>query len=184
MRHISSTGIPGVANTRIAPAGVSWDAIRTDRLLGLQTVDHLGPAAGPVIVEPAAMYFLVHPGASEGWSVPQSTAIGQTQHVVLPPETKSPPPGPYWLLSPTLPLASAAALRRALEAVQGPRPGSPDLDRLTMNQIMGWNCALCGVRLYADRSLGKFRTGSGMLTEETELWACAGFRSPRNRRRE
>ncbi|MFJ8848406.1 hypothetical protein ACIRFF_36595 [Streptomyces cyaneofuscatus] len=112
----SSTEIPGIADTRIAAAGKEWDAVRTDRFLGLQVADRLGAAAGPVIVEPAAMYFLVHPGSTQGWDLPQSTGLGETHYVVLPAAGRNHPPGPYWLLPPARPLADADDVRRALEA--------------------------------------------------------------------
>ncbi|MET8381345.1 hypothetical protein [Streptomyces microflavus] len=48
-----------------------------------------------------------------------------------------------------------------------------DLARLTMDQIKGSTCALCGKRLYADRPLGTFTATEGACTEPAELWACA-----------
>ncbi|MEV0888544.1 hypothetical protein ACIQ9K_34980 [Streptomyces microflavus] len=112
----SSTEIPGIADTRIAAAGEEWDAVRTDRFLGLQAADRLGAAAGPVIVEPSAMYFLVQPGSTRGWDLPQSTGLGEKHYVVLPAAGRNHPPGPYWLLPPARPLADADNVRRALEA--------------------------------------------------------------------
>ncbi|MFD4224690.1 hypothetical protein [Streptomyces griseus] len=112
----SSTEIPGFADTRIAAAGKEWDAVRVDRFLGLQAADRLGAAAGPVIVEPAAMYFLVRPGSTRTWNTPQSTGLGEKHHVVLPAAGRNHPPGPYWLLPPERPLADADDVRRALEA--------------------------------------------------------------------
>lgn len=48
-----------------------------------------------------------------------------------------------------------------------------DLGTLTGKQLDGYACALCGRRLYADRSLGVHR--GTVLGQETskELWACA-----------
>ncbi|MEU3706958.1 hypothetical protein AB0E82_32230 [Streptomyces anulatus] len=112
----SSTEIPGFADTRIAAAGARWDAVRTNRFLGLQAVDRLGGAAGPVIVEPTAMYLLVHPGSTRTWDVPQSTGLGEKHYVVLPAAGRNQPPGPYWLLPPERPLAAVDDVRRALVA--------------------------------------------------------------------
>lgn len=40
-------------------------------------------------------------------------------------------------------------------------------------QIQGWSCALCGKRLYKDRSLGEFIVRTGVPGGEVlELWAC------------
>ncbi|MEV5856714.1 hypothetical protein [Streptomyces anulatus] len=113
----SSTRIPGCAGARIAAAGKEWDAVRTDRFLGLQAVDRLGAAAGPVIVEPAAVYFLVPPGGTTAWDVPQSKGLGTGHYVVLPAADRNRPPGPYWLLPPERQLAAVDDVRRALEAV-------------------------------------------------------------------
>ncbi|MFD7972087.1 hypothetical protein [Streptomyces clavifer] len=170
-----------MAGTRLAPAGQDWDAVRVTRFVGLQVIEHLGPGIGPVIMDPAArsMYFLVPPGTTRAWTdLPQCTTLGETNHVVLPPQHKQTPPGPYWLIPAQQPLASAPVLREALETVLGPRPGTTpetplDLSRLTFDQIRGWNCALCGTRLHRDRSLGTHRSNTGLLTEATELWACA-----------
>ncbi|WP_228923927.1 hypothetical protein [Streptomyces sp. DH7] len=58
---------------------------------------------------------------------------------------------------------------------QEPRTALPgvDLERVTFEQAKGWRCALCDAILTADRSLGTFTAGSGLLTDPTELWACA-----------
>ncbi|MFB1046759.1 hypothetical protein [Streptomyces chrestomyceticus] len=44
---------------------------------------------------------------------------------------------------------------------------------MTGPQQEGWACALCGARLYADRSLGVHRIISCGQEVEVELWACA-----------
>ncbi|MFB8023528.1 hypothetical protein ACFC36_33700 [Streptomyces rubiginosohelvolus] len=110
-----NAGIPGFGDTRIVAAGRDWDAVRTDRFLGLQAVDRLGAAAGPVIVEPARMYFLVPPGSTRAWRLAGSKGLGVNDHVVLPAADRSAPPGPYWLLGPDRPLAAVDGVRRALE---------------------------------------------------------------------
>ncbi|MFH8439356.1 hypothetical protein ACIF6K_32060 [Streptomyces sp. NPDC085942] len=48
-----------------------------------------------------------------------------------------------------------------------------DLERLTFDQAKGWRCALCNGRLTSDRALGTFTAATGLLTDPTELWACA-----------
>lgn len=55
-----------------------------------------------------------------------------------------------------------------------PHPGLEfDLERVTFDQAKGWRCALCNAPLTTDRSLGTFTAATGLLTEPTELWACA-----------
>ncbi|KQX26803.1 hypothetical protein OH797_38635 (plasmid) [Streptomyces anulatus] len=48
-----------------------------------------------------------------------------------------------------------------------------DLERVTFEQAKGWRCPLCDAILTADRSLGTFTADTGLLTDPTELWACA-----------
>ncbi|MFE2503528.1 hypothetical protein [Streptomyces rubiginosohelvolus] len=48
-----------------------------------------------------------------------------------------------------------------------------DLERVTFEQAKGWRCPLCNKLLVADRLLGTFTAESGLLTDPTELWACA-----------
>ncbi|MFH8736810.1 hypothetical protein [Streptomyces sp. NPDC017964] len=170
--------IPGFDGTRIAPAGVDWDAVRVPRFLGLQALNRLQGQEGAIVMEPGerAMYFLVPPRTTGGWDVQQSVALGETNHVVLPAHSKETPPGPFWLASPCRARlhTNTEALRAAIVAALGPRdPDQPDLERLCFEQLQGWNCALCGARLYRDRSLGSFRTNSDPLLAPTELWACA-----------
>ncbi|MGC5401720.1 hypothetical protein ACPXCP_39025 [Streptomyces sp. DT20] len=168
--------IAGPDGIRLVAAGKDWDAVRVSRFLGLQVLERLGSAAGPVLVDPVArtMYFLVPAGSTCTWDVPQTQPLGETAHVVVPPQARQSPPGLFWLVSSQRPLASAAALRQALLDVQGPRPTLPlVLENLTLDQIRGWACALCNARLHADRTLGTFSTGQGILADPTELWACA-----------
>ncbi|MFJ2080594.1 hypothetical protein ACIOGW_36040 [Streptomyces anulatus] len=58
---------------------------------------------------------------------------------------------------------------------QQPRTALPgvDLERVTFEQAKGWRCPLCDATLTADRSLGTFTADTGLLTDPTELWACA-----------
>ncbi|MFI7086545.1 hypothetical protein ACIBUR_23480 [Streptomyces anulatus] len=58
---------------------------------------------------------------------------------------------------------------------QQPRTALPGvgLERVTFEQAKGWRCALCDAILTADRSLGTFTADTGLLTDPTELWACA-----------
>ncbi|WP_331735364.1 hypothetical protein OG379_40615 (plasmid) [Streptomyces sp. NBC_01166] len=125
------------------------------------------------------MYFLVPPGTTDAWTAMAPAAVlGEGSHVFLPARQEQRPPGPYWLTPRQQPLADTPTLRRTLEPLLRSHPGTAhdprlDLARLTFGQVKGWNCALCGARLHADRSLGIHCSGTGLLTEATELWACA-----------
>ena len=54
-------------------------------------------------------------------------------------------------------------------------PAAAPFNWRTLNgdQLKGWACALCGVRLYADRSIGTVITYFAGQAERVELWACA-----------
>ncbi|MFD8939464.1 hypothetical protein ACFV0R_30170 [Streptomyces sp. NPDC059578] len=117
---------PGPAGISIVAAGVHWDAVKVSRPFALQSLEHL-PVHGAIAVDPTPagpfLYFLVPPKSTEGWSVPQSTALSETAHVALPPPGRLTPPGPYWLTQPghRPRLTRTDVLRAALEAVLGPR---------------------------------------------------------------
>lgn len=124
---ITQDAMPEVDGTRLTPAGVHWDAIKVGRFYALQALKRLG-APGAVAVDPwpaePVLYFFVSPGATVGWDIPQSTALGTATHVVLPPSTKERPPGPYWLIPPRngcIQLTGLDELREALVVGDGPR---------------------------------------------------------------
>ncbi|AEM82622.1 hypothetical protein Strvi_2925 [Streptomyces violaceusniger Tu 4113] len=49
----------------------------------------------------------------------------------------------------------------------------PDADTLTGPQLQGWDCALCGQRLFADQLLGTVEwTCGGAAKEAIELYVC------------
>ncbi|WP_326615160.1 hypothetical protein OG949_40450 (plasmid) [Streptomyces scopuliridis] len=177
MTSSAADEIPGFNNTRIVAAGRRWDAVRVPRFIGLQALNRIQGQEGAVIMDrDRAMYFLVPPRTTTGWSIQQSAALGETNYVVLPANEKTTPPGPYWLIPPTRGRlhTETAALHAALQTVLGPAaPDQPDLEHLTLDQIRGWTCALCGRRLVRDRLLGEFRTYRGLMSDPTELWACA-----------
>ncbi|MFJ5740121.1 hypothetical protein [Streptomyces microflavus] len=58
---------------------------------------------------------------------------------------------------------------------QAPRTQYPglDLERVSFDEAKGWRCPLCKALLTSVRSLGIFTAETGLLTEPTELWACA-----------
>ncbi len=174
--------IRSVDGFALTPAGTYWDAVRLPRELGLQTMTYVSGSVGAVLMGPPArgMYFLVPPGTTGSWDVPQTSALSSASYVALPPDYRIRPPGPYWLLSPQRGLLHTRTdeLRAAIETALGLRPAAPDrvrpdLAQLTQGQIDGSHCAACDARLFNSRRLGMFCTGEGLLAEPTELWACA-----------
>jgi hypothetical protein len=111
------------AGMRLAQAGVEWDAVKVGRFYALQALERIANP-GAVAVDPAppepALYFFVQVGSAVGWDVPESTGLSLNAHVVLPPDDKGAPPGPYWLIPPSHGLTQAAGLRKALEEVTMP----------------------------------------------------------------
>lgn len=120
----------------LRPVGEWWDVIRTVEAIGLRAIDLLeeaGCQVGPVILHPESLeprlYFLVPAGASSNWNEPDTVALGRTCHVVVPPMTKTSPPGLHWHKPPSAPrvLSQREPLRRALTKARRERRGrSPD----------------------------------------------------------
>ncbi|MHC3474893.1 hypothetical protein ACYF6T_40285 [Streptomyces sp. 7R007] len=106
---------------RLAPAGIAWDAIKVSRHLGVQAVEQI-PHPGAVAVDPApkepVLYFFVPAGSAAVWRVPQTKALTLDAHLVLPPDSKEAPPGPYWLVAPSHGLTAIETLRHALTVLQ------------------------------------------------------------------
>ncbi len=115
--------------TRLAAAGLAWDVVKVRRHLAVRAIERI-PEPGAVAVDPwpeePTLYFFVPAGGAGDWDVPQTTALGPDSHVVLPPDSKGTPPGPYWLISPRRGLTSTSALRQALTYVVNCAPGQRD----------------------------------------------------------
>ncbi|TLS45755.1 hypothetical protein FE633_13410 [Streptomyces montanus] len=166
----------------ITPAGRYWDAVRLPRRLGLDAFNAVTGPLGAVVMAPVTrgMYFLVPPGTTRSWNLPQTVGLGEAAHIALPPAGRKYPPGPYWLVPPRRSQLHTPTydLHCAVEIALGLRPGRPtadrpDLARLSLKQVKGVHCALCSHRLDQARKLGVFCTGEGLLAEPTELRACA-----------
>jgi hypothetical protein len=121
------------AGMQLARAGVTWDAVKVSRFLGLQALQHI-EHPGAVAVDPHSpepmLYFFVPAGTTACWDVPDTTPLHGTEgtvHVVLPPPHREAPPGPYWLLPPSNGLTRTATLQRALETALARRDSSPRL---------------------------------------------------------
>ncbi|WP_406482524.1 hypothetical protein [Streptomyces sp. NBC_01615] len=122
-------GLACAAEMRLALAGIDWDVIKVSRFLGLRAIENMSdPGAITVDLYPAApsLYFFVPVGAAAGWRMPQTMAFGRGMTVLLPPDHKEAPPGPFWLIQRSHGLTQAAELRRELEAARGPSATSDD----------------------------------------------------------
>jgi hypothetical protein len=140
--------VAGPNGTLIAPAGIEWDAIKVPRFVGLPALKGLKP--GSVLVDPApsepALYFFVAPGTAANWRAPQSTALGATTSVVLPPRSWQAPPGPYWLIPPAadqaIRLTARDALHKALAAQRDERlPVAIETMRTAADKLLADNAS-------------------------------------------
>ncbi|MEU1906537.1 hypothetical protein [Streptomyces hygroscopicus] len=130
--------MPAGDESDLCPAGEWWDAIRVREAIGLRAIELLeeaGHAVGPVILnheglEPR-LYFLVPVGVASNWNEPGTVALGRTCHVVIPPMSKTSPPGLHWYNLPPGPrvFSEREPLRRALIKARREQrdsaPGSP-----------------------------------------------------------
>ncbi|MEV6007285.1 hypothetical protein AB0M29_10790 [Streptomyces sp. NPDC051976] len=119
----------------LCEAGLWWDAVRVNEAEGRRALDFLrstGAPVGPVILDDGGieprMYFLVPPGTVTKWVDGGSVPLGRRSHVVVPPATRTEPPGLHWLHFPRSPksaLTSVNTLRIALEHARHPHPAVP-----------------------------------------------------------
>jgi hypothetical protein len=134
---------------RLAPAGVEWDAVKVGRHLGVRAISLIAEP-GAVAVDPArpdpVVYFFAPPGSAAHWDVAQTTALGPGAHMVLPPDHKEAPPGPYWLISQQNGLTSARVLRQAL--IEALRVDLPTM-RNTARRLLEPDAAPDGMTLAA-----------------------------------
>lgn len=121
----------GTAGMRLAPAGIRWNAVKVSRCLAVQAIERIAKP-GAVAVDPhhadPVLYFFVPLYSSGEWDVPHTRLLSRNAHLVLPPDDKNTPPGPYWLIPPHYGLTNSFALRRALKHVTGPMTAAEPVD--------------------------------------------------------
>lgn len=68
-----------------------------------------------------AMYFFTEVGAAGAWRIPHVHVLGTGQYLVMPPAYRQRPPGPYWLISPSVPprLTASGLLCDAVAPLRG-----------------------------------------------------------------
>jgi hypothetical protein len=117
------------SGTRLAAAGVAWDVVKVRRYLAVRAIERIADP-GAVAVDPTpaepTLYFFVPAGSAADWDVPQTRVLGVDAYVVLPPDHKAAPPGPYWLIAPERGLTPAPTLRQALEQTLNRAPAQQD----------------------------------------------------------
>lgn len=108
-------------------AGRDWDAIRTQKSVGLAAMTILGPRCGAVVEDASGMtvLFFTPRGTAASWSVEHSEAVPEGDGVAIPPARRTQGPGPYWRMCPGegRMLTDPAALKAAIEDAFGPRVG-------------------------------------------------------------
>jgi hypothetical protein len=125
---------PSGLDAELVSAGRWWDAVRVPVYLGERVLDLLNDASGAVIRDPygpAYLYWLVRPGAADGWTLPEVAGVrvlGAASYVVVPPRDPVRPDGLGWAVPfrPGRYLTDAvrlhAALAKVFEAEFGVRP--------------------------------------------------------------
>jgi hypothetical protein len=72
------------------PVGVSWDAVRVPRNVGLTALTILAARSGAVIEDPSgvALYWSIRPGRASDWDVANTVALSTGSFVVVPPDRR------------------------------------------------------------------------------------------------
>lgn len=103
------------------PAGRWWDAVKASESVGEHALKLLGPHSGAVIQDRhGPMYWLVRPGAADGWNLRQVRVLGPstatTTYLGVPPVRRTTRPGTHWRIpvGPGRYLTDGALLRGAL----------------------------------------------------------------------
>ncbi|MDX3162458.1 hypothetical protein PV516_01405 [Streptomyces scabiei] len=106
-------------------AGQDWDAIRTQKTLGLAAMAILGSRCGAVVEEGPVVFFFTPRGTAAGWSVDHTEPVREGGAVAIPPARRTQGPGPHWRMCPGegRMLTDPQALKAALEDAFGPRVG-------------------------------------------------------------
>ncbi|MFJ6634041.1 hypothetical protein ACIQMR_22030 [Streptomyces sp. NPDC091376] len=108
-------------------AGLTWDAVRVPRNVGLTALSILGSGSGAVLEDPSALalYWFIPAGAGADWAITNTRALGAGSFVVIPPRRRTQGPGPHWRICPgegawkTDPNALKAAIEDALDSARG-----------------------------------------------------------------
>ncbi|MFH8577091.1 hypothetical protein [Streptomyces zaomyceticus] len=113
---LSATGCESVA------VGVSWDAVRVPRSIGLIAVDILGQRSGAVIDDGMALYWLLPLRSASQWDIVGTRVLRDGETLSIPPARRTIGPGPHWRICPGEDnhLTPADALRAAVEDAYSP----------------------------------------------------------------
>ncbi|WFB11065.1 hypothetical protein LRS74_31510 [Streptomyces sp. LX-29] len=129
MNHRHTTAInaitpPAGAAPVKQPAGLTWDAVRVSLDSADDVLKQLGDQSGAVIEDPAeaCRYWLVAPGAAEGWTLPHPV-LRRGAFVPVPPARRTEGPTVHWRVppGPTRGLTDALRLHAALVEATGGR---------------------------------------------------------------
>ncbi|MEU3447270.1 hypothetical protein AB0H29_08565 [Streptomyces thermolilacinus] len=106
----------------LLPVGTQWDAVKVPAQQGRAAL--ATGITGPVLRDAAncSTFFLVPPGTSESWDVPDTICLGAGCWLTSPHPATTAPPGPHWLQPPDgRTLVRPSLLQAALTA---PVPGA------------------------------------------------------------
>jgi hypothetical protein len=124
---MSAVGLPTQSACTTQRAGQAWDAIRTQKSVGLAAMAILGARCGAVVEDASGMtvVFFTPRGTAASWTVEHSEAVHEGDTVPIPPARRTQGPGPYWRMCPGegRMLTDPEALRAAIEDAFGLRVG-------------------------------------------------------------
>ncbi|SCK12804.1 hypothetical protein [Streptomyces sp. WMMB 322] len=101
----------------LAQAGDRWDAVRVSTNVGTQVMKKLGGACGGVVADGRSMWFFVYPGEGHGLDMPGVTSYLRGDHVLIPADKVTTPPGPHWTRTAAQRCTPATRLLDALRQV-------------------------------------------------------------------
>ncbi|WP_143688563.1 hypothetical protein [Streptomyces barkulensis] len=120
-----TSGMETAGDLTLVPCGGRWDAVKVPRWIAVQALKQLKGKHGAVIVDPRerALYFLVPPQSTSGWTVQYTSPLSTASYVAVPPSSKESGPGVYWLTSPVHgPVHTRTGLLRVvIEETLGPQ---------------------------------------------------------------
>ncbi|MGY0061601.1 hypothetical protein ACWY4P_34545 [Streptomyces sp. LZ34] len=92
---------PSGHDVNVVKTGKWWDAVRSSASVGEHALGLLGAESGAVIQDKhGPLYWLVRPGAADGWNVRQVQVLGAStataSYVGVPPAHWTSRPGTHW----------------------------------------------------------------------------------------
>ncbi|WP_208874799.1 hypothetical protein [Streptomyces armeniacus] len=122
--------MPTGTDVEMQRAGILWDGVKAPAWAGDRVLARLGERSGAVLRDPWSdtLYWLIRPGAADGWRLPHVTVLGVACYVAVPPVHRTNGLGPHWAVPPDhdRQLTDPALLHEALAYAVGAAYGGQD----------------------------------------------------------